>query len=100
MRQPNTGSFLLENARFFLLPIYRVISLERENPGGRFEVVHAQRMASGFGAFWVQLVAVDEFTASRLRVPNDLAGAIRVLNSNISVGPGNLASGTAVAVVR
>jgi hypothetical protein len=100
VRQPNTGSFLVENARFLLIPIHRIISLQRENPGATFEVVHAQRMASSFGSFWVQLVAVDESTATRLRVPTDLAVAIRVLNSNISVGPGNLASGTAIAVVR
>jgi hypothetical protein len=57
-------------------------------------------MTNSFGAFWVQLIAVSRSRATRLTIPTDLAGPMQALNSNISVGPGNLASGTSVAQVR
>jgi hypothetical protein len=91
VRQPNTGDFTVEDARFMLIPIHRVISLERENPGVQFAVVHAQQMASNFGPLGVQLIAVEESSAARLKLPSDLTSTLQALNSNINVGPGNLA---------
>jgi hypothetical protein len=100
IRQPDTGSFVVEDMRFMLLPNARVASIDRENPDATLEIVHSQQMTNNFGTFWVQLVAVDERNAVQLTIPDDLAGPMQALNSNINVGPGNLASGTSVASVR
>jgi hypothetical protein len=91
VRQPNTGDFSVEDVRFILIPIHRIFGLVRENPKARFGIVHAQQLANTFG---VQLIAIDERSAARLRLPkppSDLTASILALNTNISVGPRNLA---------
>lgn len=95
VRQPNTGDFFVEDMRFMLIPLNSVGAIDMN-----LQMVHAQRMPNNFGAFWVHLIAIGESRATELTIPTDMAGIIQTLNSNINVGPGNLASGTSLAQVR
>jgi hypothetical protein len=91
VRQENPGSFDLDSVRFLLLPRSAYGSLQTENPRARFAVVHEQVMTNNFGPFWAQVVAIDLDHTQRLKIPSSLTGAIQALNSNLSIGPGNLA---------
>lgn len=99
VRQENTGNFDVEGVRFMLLPTSAYGTLAVENPSARFEVVHTQVMTSNFGPFLTQLVAIDLDSAQGLKIPISMTGTIQALNSNLSIGPGNLA-GLALAEVR
>jgi hypothetical protein len=102
VRQTSPGTFLVEDVRFMLIPLDSISQLDTENRAAinrlvnagrtpRLESVHAQQMANSFGSFWVHLIAVDEELASELKIPGGLTSTVKALNSNISVGPGNLA---------
>jgi hypothetical protein len=99
VRQEDTGNSELESVRFLLLPRSAYGSLESENPGARFTVVHNQVMTNNFGPFWTQLVAIDLDSARGLTIPTSMTSAIQALNGNLSVGPGNQA-GLSLAEVR
>jgi len=99
VRQENTGSFELDSVRFLLLPASAYGTLAVENPNARFQVVHSQVMTSNFGPFWTQLVAIDLDHARELMVPSSMTSMIQALNSNLNIGPGNLA-GLSLAEVR
>jgi hypothetical protein len=91
VRQEHTGSFDPESVRFVLLPRSAYASLQTENSGARFSVVHNQVMTNNFGPFWAQLVAIDLDHTRRLKIPGSLVSTVQALNSNLSIGPGNLA---------
>jgi hypothetical protein len=94
VRQEYPGNMDLDQTRFLLLPVNSLYWLQTENPKARIEPVHLQRMPYGWGT-WVQLVAIDAQSARELKIPKTpatLLGEISVLNSNVTVGFGNLAS--------
>jgi hypothetical protein len=91
VRQADTGSFDLDGVRFLLLPSFAYAGLQTENPNVRFQVVHTQQMTNNFGAFSVQLVAIDFAHAQELMVPSSMIGTVRALNSNLRTISGTLA---------
>jgi hypothetical protein len=92
LRQADTGDLDLEQTRFMLIPVSTFHRLEAENPRAKMSVVHVQRMGISPWDRWVLLVAIDAEHARELKLPGDLATAIQALNSNLSLGPGNLAA--------
>jgi len=95
VRQEYSGNMELDQTRFLLLPVNSLYWLQTENPKARIEPVHLQRMPYNGWGTWVQLVAIDAQSARELKIPKTpatLLGEISVLNSNVTVGFGNLAS--------
>jgi hypothetical protein len=91
VRQESAGDFFIDGVRFLLLPESFWSNLEIENPNASFTIVHRQLMTSNFGAFWVQLVAIDAEHARELKVPKGMESTVEMLNSNLTIGYGNLA---------
>lgn len=91
VRQESPGDFALEGMRFMLLPMHAYAHIQLENPSVRLTVVHTQQMSTGFGAFPVQLVALDAEQAENLKIPESMTSTIQALNTNLQIGPGNLA---------
>lgn len=104
VRQEYPGDMNLDQTRFLLVPVNTFYRLEVENPKANLEPVHLQRMPYNAWGTWVQLVAIDAESARQLKIPEDMIGQIRVLNSNVIVGSGTLAgeggSRLATVIVR
>jgi hypothetical protein len=87
VRQPDTGNVELESVRFLLVPSDSgVFALQFANPQARFSRIHLQKMPTGSGFTWVELVGIDQDSAEHLKFPTgDLARQIQALNSNVSI---------------
>lgn len=91
VRQAPTEEIDMERVRFLLLPSFAYATLQNDNPKARITVLHTQQMTNNFGAFAVQLVAVDLDHARQLKIPSSLGGTIRALNTNLQPLGGSLA---------
>lgn len=100
VRQKDTGNVELENTRFMLLPLNAVFRLAVENPTARLSPVHVQYITIGSRSMWTELVGIDAGHARELKIPKEMTAEVEVLNSNITITPGNLASTDNLASVR
>lgn len=92
VRQQDTGNLQLDATRFVLLPVNSVYRLEAENPRATLTTIHVHRITIGSRSMWVELVGVDAEHARELKIPKNMTAEVQLLNSNITITPGNLAS--------
>lgn len=92
--------FVLARTRYLMIPLESLFALQQLNSGRVLTLVHSALLQSGNVRLPVGLVAIDQGSASGVRIPQAILSAVVLLNSNIRVvNPRAVENGVPVSII-
>jgi hypothetical protein len=92
--------YVLSRARYLMLPLNQLFDLQQLNSGRQITLVYSAQLAIGNTPLPVALVALDQASATGVRIPQASWSLCVALNSNVKVvNPRAYVGGISVAII-